>query len=47
LNGTTLTLNLPMTFQAGYAGAKNIYLYAADASGANSGWQQLGTLTVP
>jgi hypothetical protein len=46
-NGNTLTLNLPMTFQPAYAGAKNIYLYAADDSGSNSGWQQLGTWTVP
>jgi imidazole glycerol phosphate synthase subunit HisF len=46
-NGNTLTLNLPMTFQPAYAGAKNIYLYAADVSGSNSGWQQLGTWTVP
>ncbi len=47
LNGNTLTLNLAMTFKPAYAGAKNIYLYAADLSGANSGWQQLGTWTVP
>ena len=46
-NGNTLTLNLPMTFLAAYGGAKNIYLYAADFSGSNSGWQQLGTWTVP
>jgi hypothetical protein len=47
LNGNTLTLNLAMTFQHAYAGAKNIYLYGADGSGPNSGWQQLGTWTVP
>ena len=46
-NGNALTLNLPMTFLPAYAGAKNIYLYAADLSGVNSGWQQLGTWTVP
>ena len=46
-NGNTLTLNLPMTFLPAYAGAKNIYMYAADVSGSNSGWQQLGTWTVP
>jgi Pro-kumamolisin, activation domain/Bacterial Ig-like domain (group 3) len=44
-SGNTLTLNLAMTFEAGYAGAKNIYMYDADVSGANSGWQQLGTWT--
>jgi hypothetical protein len=46
-NGNTLTLNLAMTFSPAYAGAKNIYMYAADISGANSGWQQPGTWTVP
>ena len=47
LNGNTLTLNLAMTFQPGYAGAKNVYMFAIDASGSNSGWQQMGTWTVP
>jgi hypothetical protein len=47
LNGNTLTLTLPMTFSSGYAGAKNIYMYAADVAGSNSGWQQQGTWTVP
>jgi putative effector of murein hydrolase len=47
LNGDTLTLNFPMTFEAGYAGAKGTFLYAADLSGATSGWQELGTWTVP
>ncbi len=47
LNGNLLTLNLPMTFNPSYAGAKNIYMYAVDASGANSGWTQRGTWTVP
>ncbi len=46
-NGNTLTLNLSMTFSPAYGGAKNIYLYAADVSGSNSGWQQLGSWTVP
>ena len=46
-NGNTLTLNLPMVFQNGYTGAKGTFLYAADLSGSSSGWQQLGTWTVP
>jgi len=46
LSGTTLTLNLPMTFTVGYAGAKGAYLYAAGSS-ANSGWHALGSWTVP
>jgi hypothetical protein len=47
LNGNALTWNLPITFQSAYAGAKNIYMYASDVSGASSGWQQEGTWTVP
>jgi pimeloyl-ACP methyl ester carboxylesterase len=45
-SGTNLTLNLPVTFTAAYAGAKSTYMYAA-GSGANSGWQAIGTWTVP
>ena len=47
LSGNTLRLNLAMTFAPAYAGAKNIYMYAADTSGSNSGWQLLGSWTVP
>jgi hypothetical protein len=47
MNGNTLTLNLAMTFKPAFAGAKNIYMYGVDVSGPNSGWQQLGTWTVP
>jgi hypothetical protein len=47
MSGNTLTLNLAMTFAPDYAGAKNIYMYAADVSNSNSGWQTLGTWTVP
>jgi hypothetical protein len=44
--GNTLTLNLAVTFNAAFAGAKNIYMYANRGSGANSGWQTRGTWTV-
>ena len=47
LNGTALTLNLAMSFSSAFAGAKTVYLYAANAAGANSGWQSRGTWTVP
>jgi hypothetical protein len=47
MNGATLTLNLPLTFRAGFGGAKNIYMWGSDVSGANSGWQTMGTWTVP
>ena len=45
VNGNTLTLNAAMTFASTYAGVKNIYEYAASASGANSGWQARGSWT--
>jgi hypothetical protein len=47
VSGNTLALNLAMTFQASFAGTKNIYMYAEDVSGSNSGWQVAGTWTVP
>src|SRR6185503_13638288 len=46
-SGNTLTLSLPMTFAARFSGLKNIFMYAANAGGINSGWQALGTWTVP
>ncbi|MGP0075876.1 MAG: hypothetical protein ACLPWF_28500, partial [Bryobacteraceae bacterium] len=46
LSGNNLTLNLAMTFQASYAGVQNIYMYAADVSGSNTGWIRRGTWTV-
>ncbi len=46
-NGNVLTLSLPITFQPGFAGVKSTYLFASDASGTNTGWQQLGAWTVP
>ena len=46
VSATHLTMNLAMTFAAGYAGAKSVYMYAANGS-ANSGWQMRGTWTVP
>jgi hypothetical protein len=46
LSGVDLTLNLPVTFAAGYAGAKSIWMFAAGPN-ANSGWQNMGSWTVP
>ena len=42
-SGNVLTLSVTVTFQPAFAGSKNIYMHAVDASGANSGWQELGT----
>ena len=45
--GTVLTLYLPVTFTtATYAGAMTTYMYAA-GSNAASGWQTMGSWTVP
>ncbi len=46
-SGTSLTLNLSMTFTAGFAGNKIIYLAARDIVLNNSGWQALGAWGVP
>jgi len=45
-SGTTLTVALNMTFSSGFSGTKNIYMYASDHGGSNSGWQSRGTWTV-
>ena len=46
LFGTNLTLSLGVTFSAGFAGAKNIYANGLGTS-VSSGWQTMGTWTVP
>jgi hypothetical protein len=45
-SGATLTLNLALTFQSAFGGARNIYLQAVAPSGTVA-WQQKGTWTVP
>ncbi len=45
--GNALNLTLRLTFRPKFAGAKRIYLSAADSGGRGSGWQQRGTWTVP
>ena len=47
LSGNQLTLNLPLSFQAAFGGAKSVYAYASDTAGLNSGWQPVGTWIVP
>ncbi len=46
-NGNNVTLNLTVTFNPSFAGAKNTYMQAVDAASASSGWQTRGTWTVP
>jgi len=46
-NGADLTLNLALTFNTAWAGSKNIYLFADDLGGLNTGgWQLRGTYRV-
>jgi hypothetical protein len=46
VQGNVLMLNLALTFQSGFAGSKNVYMQAVNPAG-STGWQQLGTWTVP
>ena len=46
-SGTTVTLSLPVTFDRRFAGAKNVYMYASDPAGSNSGWQDRGDFVIP
>lgn len=45
-SGTNLTLDVAVTFKSTFGGTKNVYLYAEDAMGLDSGWAQRGTWTV-
>ncbi len=45
LAGTTLTLNLSLTFQSAFAGSKIVYLQAANPAG-STGWLAKGSWTV-
>ena len=47
MSGTRLTVTVAVTFQYAFAGAKNEYLYVLNNEGLKSGWQQMGTWTVP
>jgi hypothetical protein len=47
VSGTTLTLNLAVTFKPVFAGTKNIYMYGANVGSVNSGWQTRGSWTLP
>jgi hypothetical protein len=42
----TFRVTVALTFKAGFAGAKGIYLLAEDYGGLRAGWQQVGTWTV-
>jgi hypothetical protein len=44
-SGTTLTLNMALTFQPSFSGPKGIWAVAASWDGLNSGWQSMGSWT--
>jgi hypothetical protein len=45
-SGTTLTVNIALTFQPVFAGTKNIYLFAVDSAGLKTAaWQLVGSWT--
>jgi hypothetical protein len=46
-SGTQLSVTVPVTFQSVFAGAKNTYAITFDDDAMNSGWQPMGTWTVP
>ncbi len=45
-SGLTSTLTVSLTFNSGFLGAKNIYMYVDDSLGNNSNWQLLGSYSV-
>jgi len=45
--GTTLTVNVALSFKAPFAGAKNNYLQVTDSASQSSGWALKGTFTTP
>jgi hypothetical protein len=46
-SGDTLTLNLAIAFSSSFAGNKVFYLAARNNSSGSSGWQAVGSVTVP
>ena len=46
-SGMNLTVNLVLSFNPAFGGAKNVYMDAFDAWTVDSGWLQKGTWTVP
>ncbi|PWT99084.1 MAG: hypothetical protein C5B51_27920 [Terriglobia bacterium] len=45
-NGNNLTVNIPITFTAGFAGAKATFELVTDNNSQSTGYQQVGTWTV-
>lgn len=45
--GNNVTLNLALSFKAGFKGTQRIYMSAQDVTGTNSGWREMAVWTVP
>jgi hypothetical protein len=46
-SGNNFTVNLRVSFLAGFSGSKTIFMQALNNSGVAAGWQVKGTWTVP
>lgn len=46
INGNALTVTLPITFNASWAGLKTIFGYAQNDTNLNSGWVQVGSWSI-
>jgi hypothetical protein len=46
-SGTSLTVNLALSFKPAFAGVKTIYMQTQDTAGWGTGWQARGSWTVP
>lgn len=46
-SGQNLNLSLPITFSGTFAGTRSLFTFAADSTGAMTGWQSGGSWTVP
>ena len=46
-SGNTLTAALQISFNPAFGAVRNLYMYAADQAGFNTGWQMRGTVGAP
>jgi hypothetical protein len=47
LSGSSLTLNMALSFKPAFAGTQKIFVLGMDYAQMHTGWQQMGTWTVP
>jgi hypothetical protein len=46
INGNNMSLTVSLSFTTGFRGTRNIYMYAQDNGGLNTGYPQMGTWNV-